>query len=122
MQVRLYPSDQFNAIRCGTPSTVLKRLKELDAQIANLKKERGRGLAQCGEVSADHGKVVHIGASSFHVLDKDELLGKGAATSTIDNQNGGLLAELLDSNRWPTIWKPQFRDSHYRFVASKLAA
>jgi len=121
MHVRTY-SGEFEAIRCGTPNTVIKRLKELDSQIAALQIERKRVIEACGEAAAPHGKIIQIEATKVWTLNNGYLLGKGKAKSSHDDKRGGKLAELVSSKDWSDIWSASPRTAHLRFIASKKVA
>ena len=121
MHVKTY-SGELEAIRCGTPNTVLMRLKDLDAQIAALQIERKRVIEACGEAVAPHGKIIQIEATKVWTLNNGYLLGKGKAKSSHDDKRGGKLAELISENEWSDIWSASPRTAHLRFIASKRVA
>ena len=129
MQVKHYPQDSFEVHKCGTPNTVMMRLKVIDLEIDNLKAERKRVLEQCigpdcltsnnHSVITEQGRVRFYPQNDTHKLNTDLLIGVNKDKSTIDERRGGELVSMVPESDWSDYWVPVVISSHFRFHPSK---
>lgn len=130
MQVRHYPVDQFDVYRCGTPNTVMMRLKVIDLEIDKLKAERKRVLEQCvgpvcltsndRSVTTEHGKVRFYPENTNHKLDTARLIGTGKDKSTVNERRDGDLVNMVSESEWSNYWVPVVISQHFKFHPSKI--
>jgi hypothetical protein len=129
MQVKHYPEDNFETHKCGTPNTVMMRLKIIDFEMGKLKAERKRVLEQCiapylllstdRSVTTDNGKVGFYPENTNHKLNTARLIGTGKDKSTVSERRGGDLANMVSENDWSDYWVPVVISSHFKFHPSK---
>ena len=130
MQVRHYPENQFDVYRCGTPNTVMMRLKIIDREIDKLTAERKRVIenhigpdclvSNDHSVVTEHGKIRFYPQRDNHKLDTARLVGTGKDKSTVNERRGGDLVDMVSESEWSNYWVPVVISQHFKFHPSKI--